>query len=282
MKRTTVSQIRHNIKVYDRIYDKYEKMHGDTFNPIEQERLHKKLEQAIKSIKTNSSNKIALDYGCGSGNLTKHLIELGIHTVAADTSKKFLDLVAKKYSHASRLDVLEINGQSLSNVKNGHFDLVATYSVLHHVPDYLGIIKEMVQALKPGGIIYLDHEKNESYWNKDEQYLEFLRLAWLTPPKKWKKYLKLSNYLFKLRRIIHPRYTSEGDIHTFPDDHIEWDKIENLLTTQGCEIVLKEDYLLYKRGYSIEIYQEYNNKCNDMRLLIARKKCSSPKMPKTG
>lgn len=265
-------QIRHNINVYDRIHDKYEEKHRDIFNPVEQDRLRKKLEQGVRSIKTSSSNKTALDYGCGSGNLTKHLIDLGMHTVAADLSKNFLALVARQYSHTGKLDVLEIDGQSLSNVEDNCFDLVAAYAVLHHVPDFLGIIKEMVRVLKRGGIIYLDHERSNSYWNKEKRYLDFMRLSSPKRKKKWGKYLKLSNYLLKLRRIIYPRYTSEGDIHVFPDDHIECEKIENLLTTQGCEIVLKENYLLYMTGYSIDVYQEYRNNCNDMYLLIARKK----------
>ena len=266
-------QVNHNIKAYDRIYDEYEKKHGEIFNSIEQERLHKKLEQAIKSIRTESREKTGLDYGCGSGNITRHLIELGVRTVAADLSRNFLNLVSEKYSHTGLLDVKEIDGQSLSNIGNDRFDLVATYSVLHHVPDYFEIIKEMVRVLKLGGIIYLDHELNESYWNRDTEYVKFLEVAWAKPKKRWRKYFKASNYLFKLRRIIQPRYSPEGDIHTFPEDHMEWDKIEGLLVALGCEVVLKEDYLLYRRGYKTDVYREYESRCNDMRLLVARKKC---------
>ena len=35
----------------------------------------------------------------------------------------------------------------------------------------------------------------------------------------------------------------QGDIHNRPYDHIEWNKIENLLVMQGCEIILKEEAL---------------------------------------
>lgn len=53
--------------------------------------------------------------------------------------------------------------------------MVATYSVLHHIPDYLGVIKELIRVTKPGGIIYIDHEVNEQYWEKSAVYNEFLK-----------------------------------------------------------------------------------------------------------
>ena len=71
---------------------------------------------------------------------------------------------------------------------------------------------------------------------------------------------------------MNPRYKREGDIHVWPDDHIEWDKIEQLLTSESFEIVLKKDYLLYKSNYDPEIYNEYKDQCADERVLIARKK----------
>jgi 2-polyprenyl-3-methyl-5-hydroxy-6-metoxy-1,4-benzoquinol methylase len=79
--------IKHNTKAHDLVCDKYEQIHGEIFNPIEQQRLHRQLEQSIKYIKTSSVPKEALDYGCGSGNFTKHLIDLGLFVISADITK---------------------------------------------------------------------------------------------------------------------------------------------------------------------------------------------------
>ena len=266
----TGDAIKHNIQVHNTIYDKYEQIHSEIFNSIEQQRLHKQLEQAIAYIETPSIRKEALDYGCGTGNLTKYLIDLGFYVTSADISENFLVFVKEKYVHTGMLETLKIDGQNLSNIENNRFDFVAAYSVLHHVPDYLQIIKEMIRVTKQGGIIYLDHEVNESYWNRNKEYVEFLQLA--LPQKNWKRFLKLSNYISKIRQIINPRCQPEGDIHVWPDDHIEWNKIDNLLIIHGCTIVLKEDYLLYREGCPVNIYQAYKSKCNDARVLIARKK----------
>ncbi len=273
MNKSTDLSIKRNIKIYDKIYNKYENKRDEIFNPIEQERLHKKLEQAFRWIKTSSNRKIALDYGCGSGNLAKHLINIGFHVVAVDVSDNFLRLVKQKYGNTGMLiNTLKVNGQNLSNINDNYFDFIGAYSVLHHVPDYLHIIKEIIRVTKRGGIIYLDHEANESYWSRNKQYTKFVRLVSRPSFKKWRKYLTLSKYIKRIREIIIPWYQPEGDIHIRPDDHIEWGKIENLLVTQKCAIVSKEDYLLYKAGYPVDIYQEYNNRgCNDMRVLVARK-----------
>lgn len=261
--------IEYNIQIHDKIYKKYEQMHGDIFNPVEQKRLHEHLILAAKYIKTSSINKEALDYGCGSGNITHHLIDLDFHVVSADISEKFLILIKEKYGHTGKSETLKINGYDLSNIENNRFDFVAAYSVLHHIPDYLRIIEEMVRVTKQGGLIYIDNEANESYWNNNE-YAEFQKL--IKPKKNWKRFLKLSSYIYRIRKIINPRFEAWGDIHVYPDDHIEWDKIESLLSNFGCEIILKEDYLMYKKDYPIDIYLEYKNKVNETRVLIARKK----------
>lgn len=267
-------QIQFNKIVNDRLSRRYERLHGDIFNEVEQERLRKALKTAVEAVRTGAEPIRALDYGCGSGNLTRHLIELGIHTVSADISEGFLQLIRQNFSQTGLSDTLAINGRDLSGVKDGSFDMAATYSVLHHVPDYLGIVAEMCRVVKPGGVVYIDHEVLEFYYNRTEEYIEFLRKA--RPAVDFKRYFKLlvdvGGYKHIIRRLRNPRYKKEGDIHVWPDDHIEWDKIEQLLIAKGCEVVLKEDYLLCRSVYDIAVYNEYKDRCADERLLIARKR----------
>ncbi|MEJ2701750.1 MAG: methyltransferase domain-containing protein [Sedimentisphaerales bacterium] len=266
-------QIQFNKQVNDEVSRKYERRHGEIFNAIEQERLKKVLQTAIAAVRTQAKPPKALDYGCGSGNLTRHLIELGMETTSADISEGFLSLIERNFSQTGLSKTLAINGKDLSNVPSGEFDFTATYSVLHHVPDYLHIVKEMCRVLKPGGVIYIDHEVNESYYQRPEEYVEFIQKA--RPPVNFKRYLRLlldiKGYIHIFRRLMNPRYKREGDIHVWPDDHIEWDKIEQILTSEGFEIVLKEDYLLYKSQYDLNVYNEYKDKCADETVLIARK-----------
>jgi len=267
-------QIQFNKVVNDSLSGKYEHLHGDIFNAVEQERLHKALQTAAEAVTTGAEPIRALDYGCGSGNLTRHMIELGINTVSADISEGFLVLIQQNFSKTGLSETLAINGKDLSGVADDSFDMVATYSVLHHVPDYMGIVGELCSVVKPGGVIYIDHEVVESYYDRTPEYVEFLRKA--RPAVNFKRYFKLLldvwGYKHIIRRLLDPRYKREGDIHVWPDDHIEWDEIEQLLISKGFEIVLKEDYLLCKGIYDLDVYNEYKDKCVDERLLIARKR----------
>lgn len=267
-------QIQFNKIVNDDLSRKYEHLHGDIFNVVEQERLRKTLQIAIEAVKTDARPIRALDYGCGSGNLTRHLIELGVSTVSADISEGFLGLIEQNFAKTGLSDTLAINGKDLSSVTDDSFDMVATYSVLHHVPDYLGIVAEMCRVVKPGGVIYIDHEVVESYYDRTETYVEFLRRA--RPKVNFKRYFRLltdvRGYKHIIRRLLNPRYKREGDIHVWPDDHVEWGKIEQILTSKDFEIVHKEDYLLCKSIYDLDVYNEYRNKCVDERVLIARKR----------
>lgn len=255
---------------------KYERRHGEIFNAVEQERLKKALSTAVEAVRTGTKPLKALDYGCGSGNLTRYLIELGMETTSADISEGFLAMIERNFFQTGLSKVLTINGKDLSNVPNNTFDFVATYSVLHHVPDYLHIVQEMARVLKPGGVIYIDHEVNESYYQRPKEYIEFLQRA--RPGVNTKRYLRLltdvKGYKHLFRRLLNPRYKPEGDIHVWPDDHIEWDRIEQILTSEGFEIIQKEDYLLCRSSYDLNVYNEYKNKCADERVIIARKRVS--------
>ncbi len=267
-------EIKFNIKAHNKVAGRYEKHHGEIFNEIEQNRIRNVLVQVIKAVKSGEKNLKALDVGCGSGNLTRHLIDLGVYTVSADVSEIFLKQVEQRFSSTHLSKTLKINGQDLENIEDYTFDIAAAYSVLHHVPDYLYLIKEMCRVLKKGGVIYLDHEANETYYHKTKEYIEFLKRA--TPKSViLKKYLRLlvdfDFYVNFIKKRINPRYKFEGDIHVWLDDHIEWDKIEQLLTLEGFEIILREDYLLYKNSYCKDIYEQYKSRCSDTTMLIARK-----------
>ena len=257
---------------------RYERKHGEIFNRIEQARLGQALRTAVDAIRTDSEPRQALDYGCGSGNLTRHLIDLGLHTVSADVSDGFVALVQKKFGPSGLSSALKINGQDLSCVADETFDLVATYSVLHHVPDYLAIVEEMCRVTKPGGVLYIDHEVTEAYYQRPAVYVEFLKKA--RPRVNVRRLIALlldvKGYRHLLRRLVDPRYRREGDIHVWPDDHIEWDRIEQILAARGFETVLKEDYLLCKAIYDPAVYEEYRSLCADERVLISRKTKSSP------
>lgn len=271
--------IKKNKTIHDKVLSKYNKIHTDIYNPTEQSRIKENLGYAVQQIDTSTKIPLILDFGAGTGNLTSHLINLNAQVVAADVSKKCLEFVNNSFVSTNRIETLLLNGTDLSNIKDSYFDMVATYSVLHHVPDYLGILKEFARVVKPGGVIFIDHERSPSFWKSnceiysqykreyEERYREsstdrfFRRIKCLASINAWKRLIN---------RKIH-KIGGEGDIHVFKDDHIEWDLIDDVLKSK-CSIIRKTDYLVCKEiDPESSIYSIFKNTCEDTRMVIYKK-----------
>ena len=261
-------QISRNVTVHDRLARKYDALHGEIFNDVEQARLHDALTTARDAVQTGADPVEALDFGCGSGNLSRHLLELGTSVTAADVSPGFLELVASRYG-SKKLRTLHMIGGDLSGVPDASFDLIATYSVLHHIPDYLAACSELARLCKPGGVVMIDHEQNEAYWRSEPSYRAYWSAGMRTD---WRKFLTPSNYVHRLRRVLNPRYTNEGDIHVFADDHIEWDKIKAVFAGAGFDVVREDDYLLYRLLCRPEVFDRYKDEITDTKAMIFRKR----------
>jgi ubiquinone/menaquinone biosynthesis C-methylase UbiE len=261
-----------NIRAHNKVAKKYERIHGEIYNDVEQARLRERLTTALSYVNTENDIKIVLDFGCGAGNLTKHLAALGCEVIASDVSQGFLDLVASRI-YPTPVKTIRLNGVDFSNIPNDSVDMVATYSVLHHVPDYLAILKEFMRVLKSGGVIYIDHEHSENVWQNADGFKVFeLEMKAKSIPELG-KYFVLTNYVdWAIRKFINPRYRREGDIHVFEDDHIEWQKVADTLIGAGGEVLLEKDYLLFKRNYNVAVYDAYKNNISDMHFLVARKR----------
>jgi SAM-dependent methyltransferase len=147
------------------------------------------------------------------------------------------------------------------------------------VPDYLAIIKEFVRVIKPGGVIYIDHENAPCVWLEDsEDYEAYKReLEANTEEKLSAKLFRKLKLLFSfrawrrlLKRKLHG-LNEEGDIHVFKDDHIEWNIIDAILMEE-CALLKQEDYLVC-REMTLEgsLYERYKMKCADMRVALWRK-----------
>ena len=267
-----------SVDAYRKVYRDYDARHGEIFNATEQARLRAALARAAGEIRSTPARR-ALDLGCGTGNVTAHLVALGLEVVAADVSPEFLAEVRRRFA-GEPVETLELDGIDLAPLPDASLDLVAAYSVLHHVPDYLGMVREAVRVLRPGGVLYLDHEVNEEYWRGDGALAE-LREAlderrypgWWRPTRKtWQRYLMPSKYVWALRQRIDPLFwLDEADIHVWAEDHVEWAAVEDVVRDEGGEIVATEDYLVCRAEYPRDIYEAYRDRCSDMRLLVARR-----------
>ncbi len=272
-------QIRHNRAVHDSIVSSYENVHVEIFNPTEQARIASVLADAVTQIRTQAAIPLILDFGAGTGNLTKHLLNLGAQVISADVSQKSLAALDLEFGETERINTMELNGIDLSNLGDDSLDMVATYSVLHHVLDYLEIVKEFVRVVKPGGVVYIDHESAPGVWLEDiddlTAYREELQIVYRQPfMRRLMRKLRLLFSYNAWKRLINRKFydlNTEGDIHVYKDDHIEWNRVEELLLKQ-CVMIQGEDYLVCREvDRTPPLHRKYSAKCVDIRFVIYRK-----------
>lgn len=269
----THPDISFNRNAHDKVAKRYEKIHTEIYNETEQTRLKKALKEAVDSIDSVKRFPKVLDVGCGAGNLTDHLVDLESEVTASDISEKFLSLVRSKHP---QVKTHVLNGEDLREIPDTTFDMVVTYSVLHHIPDYLKMVEEMCRVLKPGGVLYIDHEKNELNWNNDPTLVEFYhKQRYADVPikivRKLKNYTNPQWYIGKYRRLKNPRYQEEGDIHVWPDDHVEWDKVKSVASSCGLDVFSETNFLHFNSKYNLEIYNQYKDVTSDMKAVIFKK-----------
>lgn len=273
------THVQHNKRVHDSVAVLYERIHTEIYNPTEQGRIARVLEEAISQMSTLKEVPLVLDFGAGTGNLTGHLLRLGTRVIAADISRESLAVLRKQYSAAGQLETAELNGVDLSNFRDNSLDMVVTYSVLHHVPDYLGVVKEFVRVVKPGGVIYIDHESAPCVWREDSD--NYKNYKWefqhAYGPSFYDRLVRKFTSLFSYRawkRLVNKQLfglNDEGDIHVTTEDHIEWNLIENILSKK-CESITRQDYLVCREVSPLApLHRQYEAKCADMRVVICKK-----------
>lgn len=238
--------IEENIKLHDQVAKIYDARHTEIYNPTEQKRLQIDLTQAFGKV-TSISPRM-LDFGCGTGNLTEKLLPFGKEVWATDVSPRMLEIVEQKhpkYVEKEKLRCFSLSGEFPLPFPDKHFSFIATYSVLHHVPDYLEAVRELCRLLDDGGVLYIDHEVNANYWH---------------PPIALRIYRTLLAPRYALSRIaartkaffgfsedapnVENQFLEEGDIHVFPDDHIDWGAITSIADKNNLKKIPTRNYLL--------------------------------------
>lgn len=268
-----------NIRRYRFQARSYARRHDEIFNSVESHRLRTGLGRALALTTTDGSPHV-LDFGCGSGNVTEQLVTLGARVTAADVSPEFLRMIRHRFPDESTVSTLSLNGRDLAEVPDRSFDMVTSYSVLHHVPDYLFAVAELCRVIRPGGVLYIDHEAAPSVWAGDQQ-LESYRAAIsehelasrrrFVDPAYVRRRIRGLLRQVRRRLLRDPRYWEEGDLHVWPDDHIEWDRVRRAVGEAGLTVVEETDYLVRRARVPAGIHDRYRDLTCDTRLLIARR-----------
>lgn len=98
---------------------------------------------------------VVLEVGCGSGLLTRHLIEAGHRVVATDASPAMLDLAREQLGEGVDLRRVTLPDDPLPRVDA----IVGVGHALNYLPDAAAVeraLASIADALRPGGILAID------------------------------------------------------------------------------------------------------------------------------
>lgn len=90
-----------------------------------------------------------LDFGCGSGILTEHLVAAGSEVFAVDTSPAMLDVLEAKIAQR---DWTSVCASDSLPAEHSSFDLVVCSSVCAFLDDYPAAVGELVTYLRGQGL----------------------------------------------------------------------------------------------------------------------------------
>ena len=96
----------------------------------------------------------ALDYGCGTGQLTWHLADRVHHVTLTDTSVGMLQ-VAREHAAAEPDRFVVVDRDLTRGPLPYPVDLAYSAMTLHHIPDTEAALRNLTASLRPGGWVAL-------------------------------------------------------------------------------------------------------------------------------
>ena len=125
-------------------YDAIAEAYANSYSEINSYKPY--IDEFVKSL----SGKSILDVGCGAGQFTNYLCEIGFQAKGVDFSKGLLAIARKNYPHVEFInaDICEYKTTDL-------YDGIFTKDMLFHLPDedIIKTLKMFRKVLKPNGKI---------------------------------------------------------------------------------------------------------------------------------
>ncbi len=113
-------------------------------------------------------NAVVADVGTGTGFVTAGLASHAARVVGFDASPEMLAVARRNLAKFDHVEFRDAVGDQLP-VASEMFDGVFANMYLHHAPDPLATIKEMVRTLKPNGVLCItDLDTHDHAWQREQ------------------------------------------------------------------------------------------------------------------
>lgn len=148
-----------------RMYDSVAKEYAETFSG-EHEKKPKDREILRRFVQEIGDRRPVWDLGCGPGQTTRYLKDLGVDISGLDLSEKTLEqaraIHTEIHFQKGNMLELEIDNESIAGV-------VAFYAIVHFTGEQVAqAFREIFRVLQPGGIFLLTYHIGEETIHLDE------------------------------------------------------------------------------------------------------------------
>ncbi len=191
-----------NKQFYDIVSDSYEQVDGkrDTSTT-------RWISKKLQLLQKQTHGKTLLDVGCGSGFILRNAQSYYKTVIGVDISLEILKTLQKQGY------VVVCADNDYLPFKEGIFDTITCFAVLHHLYNYEKLIPETHRVLKKGGIFYSDHDLDRTFARKFALPMKTYRF-FFNEEKKYKHANKkitseLYHYTEVHHRGINTRYIQE-------------------------------------------------------------------------
>ena len=96
-----------------------------------------------------------VELGAGHGSFTTTLAGAGASVTVTEMSQPSIEVLTDRFAENDQVSIVyDPDGNAVREAVRAGCDLLVFISVLHHIPDYLGVVEKLCEDLAPGAALF--------------------------------------------------------------------------------------------------------------------------------
>lgn len=216
-------------------------------------RIDDRVTAAITEILQRQDECLVLEIGAGHGFFTDTVLAAGGTATVTEMSRASFDHLAERFRDSRDVRVIHDVDGNAAFEDGAQYDVILLISVIHHIPDYLGVITRLCDTvLRPGGSV-----------------VSFQDPLWYPRQKRWEHALSRAPYFAwrltqgELRRGLASRWRRLRGIYSESEAA---DLVEYHVVRQGVDDFALRD-LFRARFADVEVDRYFSTQSPQLQLL---------------
>jgi SAM-dependent methyltransferase len=146
-----------------------------------QRRFGSLVDQAIAATGLAANRLAVLDIGAGDGLASLPWLRRGVRLTAVDCSAATLQRLAQRAAaEGATARTIEADAGDFFAANREHFNIISFTSMLHHVPDYVGLLEQALASVETGGCLlsFQDPLRYDTMKRGHHRATDLAYLAW--------------------------------------------------------------------------------------------------------